>query len=177
VGILRIVAFGVIGFSIWAGIRVRTAPPPEAPVEFAQPRQTGNPAAYPFPPKPGAPKPARTSEVYAIVGSLASTPLKEDAGRASVTGNAVFLRALPRKQSARLGKLNAGAKVFVLEQRGNWVRVRPEPPSREGWMSTRYVSRAQVPDVAGDVSTATPAAHPPAPDGRAASLLPAEPRP
>jgi hypothetical protein len=184
VGILRIAAFGLIGFSIWAGIRVRTAPPPELPVKIIQPRQTGSPVAYPFPPRPGAPKPAtpdlaaRTSQVHAIVGSLASTTPEEDAGRASVTGDAVFLRALPRKRSARLGKLKAGAKVFVLEQRGNWVRVRPEPPSREGWMSTKYVSRAEVSDrrrVAGGGSTRTPA--PPALDGRAASLLPPETRP
>jgi hypothetical protein len=176
VGILRIVAFGLIGFSLWAGMRARTAPPPQVPAKVTQPVQFGSPAAYPFPPKPTAPRPP----VHAIVGSLASPPSKEEAGQASVTGNAVFLRALPRKRSSALGKLNAGAKVFVLEQRGNWVRVRPEPPSREGWMSTRYVSHLESaerfkPEVA--VSPGTRAARPPARDGMAASLLPSGTRP
>jgi hypothetical protein len=176
VGILRIVGFGLIGFSIWAGMRARTAPTPEVPVKVAQPSQAGSPAAYPFPRKPTAPRPP----VHSIVGSLASPPAKEEASRASVTGNAVFLRTLPRKRSAPLGKLNAGAKVFILEQRGNWVRVRPEPPSREGWMSTRYVSRTQPterfrPEV--DVPPGARAEQPSARDGMAASLVPPGTRP
>jgi hypothetical protein len=176
VGILRIVAFGLIGFSIWAGMHARTAPTPQVPVKVTQPSQAGNPAAYPFPPKPAGPRPP----VHALVGSLASPPPKEETSRASVTGNAVFLRALPRKRSAALGKLNAGAKVFVLEQRGNWVRVRPEPPSQEGWMSTKYVSRAESTEhfkPAVEVSPGAQATQPPARDGMAASLLPPGKRP
>jgi hypothetical protein len=174
VGILRIVAFGLIGFSIWAGMRARTAPTPQVPVKVAQPSQAGSPAAYPFPPKPTAPR----QPVHPLVGSLASPPAKEDASQASVIGNAVFLRAKPRKRSAPLGKLNAGAKVFVLEQRGNWVRVRPEPPSREGWMSTKYVTRPTQrfrPEV--NVSPGARTEQPSARDGMAASLLPPGKRP
>ena len=146
-GILRIMAFGLIGFSFWAGMR---AQPPElsqgVPQRAARSGPLLRPSAYPFPPRPTS-TPTQTSTPTPPGRSLVAilpAPAKEEVIHASVVGDAVIIRSQPKKRSAALGKLDAGAKVRVLEQRGSWVRVQPEPPFRQGWMSTRYVLRSDA---------------------------------
>ena len=151
-GILRVTGLGLVALGLWAGMQSRTlddaVPVPAQPGATAPASEQRRPAAYPFERKPViALAPSSNASTTSETSASAQAPPREirSALMASVTGDAVMIRARPTKRSQALGKLRAGTSVSVLEKRGNWVRIRPDPPGREGWMSTRFIAERPPP--------------------------------
>lgn len=152
-GILRVTGLGLVALGLWAGMQSRTleddAPAPADTVAPAPASEQRRPVAYPFERKPVMAVAPSTGASDPPTGTLAQSPPPRDIGSAmtaSVTGDAVMIRARPTKRSHALGKLRAGTSVSILEKRGNWVRIRPDPPDREGWMSIRFISARPPPE-------------------------------
>lgn len=79
---------------------------------------------------------------------------REDADAGSVTGANVNLRGGPATKYNALGKIFAGERVRILEERDGWLRIVP-PASARGWIARSYVQ----PDPSGQVEIVRTAYH------------------
>ena len=62
-------------------------------------------------------------------------------GTRRVTGDRVNLRADPSTEAERLGTLARDDAVEVLEDAGDWLRVRTSE-GEEGWVAARFLAGA-----------------------------------
>lgn len=65
--------------------------------------------------------------------------LAQAGGQATVRVKSAILRAEPSTRSKKLASLRRGTKVQVLEDRGDWIRVRAG--SQEGFVSSSLLTR------------------------------------
>ena len=68
-----------------------------------------------------------------------------------VSGKRVGFRSGPSTTDPIADRFDAGRKVFLMEQAGDWSRIRDDLTQREGWIATRFLSETEI------KTTATPA--------------------
>jgi hypothetical protein len=68
-----------------------------------------------------------------------------------VSGKRVGFRSGPSTTDPIVDRFDAGRKVFLMEQAGDWSRIRDDLTQCEGWIATRFLSETEI------KTTATPA--------------------
>lgn len=68
-----------------------------------------------------------------------------------VSGKRVGFRSGPSTTDPIVDRFDAGRKVFLMEQAGDWSRIRDDLTQREGWIATHFLSETEI------KTTATPA--------------------
>lgn len=63
-----------------------------------------------------------------------------DASIRYVSGKRVGFRSGPSTTDPIIDRFDAGRKVFLIEQAGDWSRVRDDLTQHEGWIATRFLS-------------------------------------
>jgi uncharacterized protein YgiM (DUF1202 family) len=109
-------AVAVLGYPVVESLIAPSAPPPAPPAAVAE--------GAPQPPAP-PPAPAPLRMVQTV----------KDAN----------VRAEPTKDAAVVAKIPRGVEIAVMEERGNWLRVRAEAasqPAGEGWVHATLVKDA-----------------------------------
>lgn len=82
-------------------------------------------------PKDVAPQPSS--------GSRSNEPLEAK----FISGNRIALRDAPNPKARIKDRLDAGKKVGLLEQDGQWSRIRDSLTQKEGWIASRFLSDKQ----------------------------------
>jgi uncharacterized protein YgiM (DUF1202 family) len=72
--------------------------------------------------------------------AVVASAVPDAATAATVTADAVNLRAFASKTSARVGVVRSGAQVSVLETERSWSRVQTAD-GHTGWLATRFLAR------------------------------------
>lgn len=86
-------------------------------------------------------------------------PAPEPVPTVQVTASALNVRAEPSTKAPIVGTVTRGARLPLLEERGEWSRVEWRG-GREGWVSARYTRRTEpcLPDAAPQILDAPPLA-------------------
>lgn len=91
--------------------------------------------------------PQSKPEITPVPSSSATTRQPEPASRSTpkprvkfVRGNSVALRQSPAQKGSILDRFDSGRQVAVLDEEGQWSRVRDNLTQREGWIASRFLS-------------------------------------
>lgn len=91
--------------------------------------------------------PQSKTEITPAPSSSTSTRQPEPASRSTpeprvkfVRGNGVALRQSPAQKGSILDRFDSGKQVTVLDEEGQWSRVRDNLTQREGWIASRFLS-------------------------------------
>ncbi|MDX3977629.1 SH3 domain-containing protein [Shinella sp.] len=61
-----------------------------------------------------------------------------------VSGKRVGFRSGPSTTDPIIDRFDAGRKVFLMEQAGDWSRIRDDLTQHEGWIATRFLSETRT---------------------------------
>jgi SH3-like domain-containing protein len=61
-----------------------------------------------------------------------------------VSGKRVGFRSGPSTTDPIIDRFNAGRKVFLMEEAGDWSRIRDDLTQHEGWIATRFLSETET---------------------------------
>lgn len=61
-----------------------------------------------------------------------------------VSGKRVGFRSGPSTTDPIIDRFDAGRKVFLMEQAGDWSRIRDDLTQHEGWVATRFLSETET---------------------------------
>lgn len=61
-----------------------------------------------------------------------------------LSGKRVGFRSGPSTTDPIIDRFDAGRKVFLMEQAGDWSRIRDDLTQHEGWIATRFLSETAV---------------------------------
>jgi uncharacterized protein YgiM (DUF1202 family) len=61
-----------------------------------------------------------------------------------VSGKRVGFRSGPSTTDPIIDRFDAGRKVFLIEQAGDWSRIRDDLTQHEGWIATRFLSETET---------------------------------
>lgn len=61
-----------------------------------------------------------------------------------VSGKRVGFRSGPSTTHPIIDRFDAGRKVFLVEQAGEWSRIRDDLTQHEGWIATRFLSETET---------------------------------
>ena len=61
-----------------------------------------------------------------------------------VSGKRVGFRSGPSTTDPIIDRFDAGRKVFLMEQVGDWSRIRDDLTQHEGWIATRFLSETET---------------------------------
>ena len=61
-----------------------------------------------------------------------------------VSGRRVGFRSGPSTTDPIIDRFDSGRKVFLMEQAGDWSRIRDDLTQHEGWIATRFLSETEV---------------------------------
>ncbi len=61
-----------------------------------------------------------------------------------VSGKRVGFRSGPSTTDPIIDRFDAGRKVFLMEQAGDWSRIRDDLTQHEGWIATRFLSETET---------------------------------
>jgi SH3-like domain-containing protein len=91
-------------------------------------------------------KPTRElSSVKAETSSSDSLEVQPaDAPIRYVSGKRVGFRSGPSTTDPIIDRFDAGRKVFLMEQSGDWSRIRDDLTQHEGWIATRFLSETKT---------------------------------
>ncbi|MCW5712005.1 SH3 domain-containing protein [Shinella sp.] len=70
--------------------------------------------------------------------------LSADAPIRYVSGKRVGFRSGPSTTDPIVDRFDAGRKVFLMEQLGDWSRIRDDLTQHEGWIATRFLSGTET---------------------------------
>ncbi len=91
-------------------------------------------------------KPARELSIVKVE-TPSSDGLKlrtADAPIRYVSGKRVGFRSGPSTTDPIIDRFDAGRKVFLMEQAGDWSRIRDDLTQNEGWIATRFLSETET---------------------------------
>ncbi|WP_320197388.1 SH3 domain-containing protein [Agrobacterium sp. rho-13.3] len=72
--------------------------------------------------------------------SLSNSRSNETAATKFISGNRIALRDAPNAKAGIKDRLDAGKKVSLLGQEGQWSRIRDSLTQKEGWIASRFLS-------------------------------------